>query len=166
MAIFTLAPSMIRVALKDNYYLQKVLFTFLLGYNKVAQDAGGHILQRYREAGNSEMIFYWTRMLADTNCFEYINVQLSGSDTEEKQFLSLSRATKGKHLAIVDSIQEITIPVNTSNTVTVDGEDVILKDKDEAVLLLNPQVTINMQNCIFANGDVTDSNNNNTYDNK
>lgn len=166
MAIYTVAPSMIRVAKDNVYYLQKVLFPFLLGYNKVAQDAGGLILQRYREVGNSEMIFNWTRLLSDTNGFALIDVQLGESESEESQFLHLSRATKGQHLAIVNNIQEITCRVSSANTVVIDGEDVELKDKDEAVQLLNPYVKINLQNCIFTTGDVSNSNNNNTYDNK
>lgn len=166
MAIYTVSPSMIRVAKENIYYLQKVLFPFLLGYNKVARDAGGVVLQRYREAGNSEMIFYWTKMLSDTNGFALIDVQLRENDSEENQFLHLSSATKGQHLAIVNSIQEMTCRVSAANTVAINGEVVELKDKDEAVQLLNPNVKINLQNCIFTTGDVSNSNNNNTYDNK
>lgn len=146
MATITVAPSMIRAAIRNNYYLQRVLFTFLLGEHKIAQDADGLILKHYRDVENSEMIYCWTKLMTDTEGFEVINVKLSESEPEELQFLHLSRATKGYHLAIVDTVQEMTLPVSPMNTVMIDNEEVELKNKDEAARFLNSHISVNMQN--------------------
>ena len=162
MATITVFPSLIRIAETSNLYLQKVLFAFLLGPHKIAMDCNGIIVERYKEASHSNLIFMWLKMMSDIDGFETVRIDIKHEQTDEERCLKLCRATNGLHLAFVNSLQEIDTPLTANNSVVVENEEVILIDKDEAVVEMSkPNIKILLQNSIIANGPVTNSNNNN-----
>ena len=154
---------MIKAAESNVLYLKKVLFAFMPGPHKVAKDSQGLILERYRQVSSSEMTFRWMELLSYADGFEPIPVDISELDDDEQRCLMLCRATKGIHMSFIDSLQTLQSPLNINNAVVIKGEEVLVRDKDEAISLMSsPNVRINFQNSIIANGHVIDSNNNNT----
>jgi len=163
MATITIFPSLINKASENPYYMSSVLFAFMSGPHKIAKDVNGVILKRYYEVGQSEMIYKWMELMSYVDRFEPIFIDIGGEQDDEGRCLRLCRAINGLHMAFTNSLQEIKSTMNENNAVIVDGEPVLIKDRDEAVALIaKPNIQFVLQNSILANGSVIDSNNNNT----
>lgn len=165
MATITVFPSVMRAAKADSLYLRKVLFAFMPGPHKIAMDRNGVILERYKDAGCSEPIFMWLTLMSETVGFDTVRVDVGNEQTDEAKCLKLCRATNGRHIAFVSSLQDISTPLTANNSVMIDSEEVVLMDKDEAVEYMGgPKVQLYLQNSIIANGSVINSNNCNKND--
>lgn len=165
MAIYTISPNTLReIDEKSLFYYRSLLFKFISGAHKVAVDRDGHAIDIYSSIEqNRDIIQSWLNLMSySPSRFESIPVNIRYLDDEERKFLSLCKATKGQHKMIVSSRQSVRCQVDCNNFTEFEGEMIEILNREEAISEIEgTQASISISGNIFANGNVSNSNNNN-----
>ncbi len=157
MTCFAVSSCIENSTLDAKTYMSDLLFTFTQSNpHKVALDSSDKVIDIYANiAANNELFSSWLSLMSfSPSNFELIDVSLDDIDCIEEVFLKLASQINGTKKVMVNSHQgwENFHYIN-GNTISYDGVDIEILDKDEAILELATPVTQIISHSIVASGN-------------
>jgi hypothetical protein len=139
----------------DKKYIADVLWVFPQeNPHKVVLDSSNIIKEIYTNiAQTSHIVYSWLdTMLKGTPYFEYINIDLTDTQSEKEIFIKISRNTIDKNLIVYSRHDWIEFYNEKTDCIEFDNKKINLFDGIEAAEKLLPQkkVTINVKKGVVA----------------